>query len=133
LPRENQNNENFNDITGLEFIGLRDNRYVVTLDIEPRHHNVMGAVHGGVLCTLLDTTMARAYFHSLPEETRKGATLEMKVNFLKGVTGGRLTAYGQLIHSTRRTAYVEGYIENETDQIVARASATLMLFEPRNN
>ncbi len=120
--------ENFNDQTGLNFRGFVAEEYVIDLDIEPRHHNAMGFVHGGVLCTLLDTSMARSCFFAHGEEPRAGATLEMKINFLKSTVDGRVSAYGRLVNSTRQTAYVEGRLENEAGELLARASATIMLF-----
>ncbi len=122
-------NNNFNEETALNFRGFVDTYYVIDLDLEPRHHNVMGSVHGGVLCTLLDTAMARSFFHSRPPEKRAGATLEMKINFLKSATTGKITAFGKLVNTTRQTAYVEGHILNEEGQLVAKASATMMRFE----
>lgn len=118
---------NFNDEVALVFRGFIDSRYIIDLEIEPRHHNVMGFIHGGVICTLLDTAMARAFFYSLPPEKRSGATLEMKVNFLKASRAGRITAYGKLVNSTKKTAYVEGHVENAEGQLLAKASATMML------
>lgn len=124
--------KNFNDETSLDFRGFVDDHYVIDLEIEPRHHNVMGFVHGGVLCTLLDTAMARSFFYSSPHEKKKGATLEMKVNFLKASTSGRITAYGKLVNVTKQTAFVEGRVENEEGQLLAKASATMMRYENRN-
>jgi acyl-coenzyme A thioesterase PaaI-like protein len=40
-----------------------------------------------------------------------------------------LAAHGKLINTTRRTAYVEGHVEDEQGQLIAKASATLMLME----
>ena len=125
--------KNFNDEVGLNFRGFVDSDYVIDLEIESRHHNVMGFVHGGVLCTLLDTAMARSFFYSLPHEKKTGATLEMKVNFLKSSAAGKITAYGRLVNSTKQTAYVEGQVENEEGQLLAKASATMMLFENINS
>lgn len=126
----NKQAETFNDIAGLNFIGLIEDSYVIELDIQPWHHNVRGITHGGVICTMLDTAMTRAFLHLLPPEQRHGATLEMKINFLKSSTNGKLTAYGNLVNRTKRTAYVEGYIENEQKVLIAKASATVMLFAP---
>lgn len=125
--------EDFNSVTGLDFIGLVDDSYVINLDVLPRHHNVRGIVHGGVLCTLLDTAMTRAFLHLLPKEQQQGVTLEMNVNFLKATSSGKLTAYGKLINSTRRTAYVEGAVENEAGHLVAKSSATIILLDPSHS
>lgn len=124
--------QNFADETALIMRGIVDDHFVIDLDIEPRHLNFMGFVHGGVFCTLLDTAMARSFFFSSPDEAKRGATLEMKVNFLKTANSGRITAYGKLVNSTKKTAYVEGRIENEDGQLLAKASATMMLFENSN-
>ena len=120
-------NENFNDDVGIKFVGLVDDRYVLELELEKRHRNMMGTVHGGVLCTMLDAAMARAYFATLPQEKVGGATLEMKINFLRPAETGKLTAYATLINSTRRTAFVEGVINNQDGKLIAKASGTMIL------
>jgi uncharacterized protein (TIGR00369 family) len=118
---------NFDDFIGVNMIGFVDDHYVVTLDVEPRHHNPAGIVHGGVLCTLLDTAMAKAFFETLPKEKQSGAALELKINFLRPTVTGKLTAFGKLVNPTRRTAFVEGHILNEAGKLVAKATATLIL------
>ncbi len=132
LPQKIPAAGNFNELAGLEIGNSESGVCAIRLRVEAMHLNVMGTVHGGVICTLLDTAMARACFHSRPTQQRKGATLEMKVNFLKSSCDGELTATGQLISSTRRTAYAEGRVVNESGQLIARASATMMLFESPN-
>lgn len=117
----------FDDFVGIQMIGFVDDSYLVTLEVEPIHLNPVGIVHGGVLCTMLDTAMAKAFFETLPEERRLGAALELKINFLRPTQTGKLTAYGKLINPTRRTAFVEGHIQNEAGKLVAKASATLIL------
>lgn len=119
--------KNFNEDIGLNVVGFVDDKFVIKLDIEKRHLNTMGVVHGGVLCTLLDTAMGAVFFESLHDEQKAGATLEIKINFLKPTIEGNLTAYGILINVSRRTAYVEGYIENQHGKLVAKASATMMI------
>ena len=118
---------NFNEHTGLNIVGFQDEKFVIELEIETRHHNRYGTVHGGVLFTMLDTAMSRAFFDTLPPDQNAGVTLEMKINYLKATDAGKLTAYGSLINKTRRTAFVEGYIENEDGVLVAKATATMML------
>lgn len=114
-------------------LGFDSGEYSVGLDLTPWHLNVMGKVHGGVICTMLDTAMARAYLRNENEVQKMGATLELKTNFIKGVSQGRLVAYGKLISATRRTAYVEGRIVNVSNELIAKASATVILFENNNS
>lgn len=114
---------------GLEPLGFRDEEYTVALDVEPRHLNVGGIVHGGVICSLLDTAMARAWFMRDPAGVLSAGTLEMKVNFLGSARLERILARGRVVHRTRRTVLTEGWVETATGRPLARASATMMIFE----
>ena len=113
---------------GIEPLGFSGEEYAVVLQVQPRHLNIGGIVHGGVLCSLLDTAMARAFFMAETGETLSAATLEMKVNFLASAGGGRLEARAKVAHRTRRTAYVEGRVVDQDGKVIARASATMLVF-----
>ena len=112
---------------GLDPQGFDGDEYVIELLLKPRHLNVGGIVHGGVLCSLLDTTMARSFFMAFGEEL-SAVTLEMKINFLSSAKTGTLTARAKVINRTKRTAFVEGRVENEDGRMVAKASATMMIY-----
>ena len=114
---------------GLEPLGFHGDEYVVALAVEPRHLNIGGIVHGGVVCSLLDTAMARSFFMAHGGEGLSAATLEMKVNFLGSARDGRLEARGRVAHRTRRTAYVEGEVMDAQGRTIARATATMMVFD----
>lgn len=115
---------------GLEPKGFDGDEYVVELVVRPRHLNIGGIVHGGVLCSLLDTAMARAFFMAGGGENLTATTLEMKVNFLGKAREETLVARGRVVHRTRRTAYVEGSIRSsDGDRVIARATATMMVID----
>lgn len=120
----------FNDYVGLVDVGFRDGAYVMELDIGEQHLNRYGYVHGGALFALLDTTMSRVYFNAFPPEDHNGVTLQMNINYLKSAKHGRLTAFGYLVKATRRTAYVEGRIDNAAGDLIARATATMYFIKP---
>ena len=113
-----------------ELIGFRLNsvepgRVVVEMDAEPRHANPMGTVHGGVLCDLADAAMGMAYASSL-DEGETFTTLELKINFLKPVWTGRLTATGRLVKGGHTVGLTECDVVDDKDRLVARASSTCM-------
>lgn len=114
---------------GLEPRGFEGEEYVVELEVRPRHLNVGGIVHGGVICSLLDTAMARSWFMRDASGVLSAATLEMKVNFLGSARQERVVARGRVVHRTRRTVLVEGRVDTAAGRAVARATATMMLFE----
>lgn len=115
----------FNEHVGLVDVGLQDEVYVMELVLGLQHLNRYGYAHGGALFTLLDTAMSRAYFDTFPNDENAGVTLEMKINYLKSVREGKLTAVASVANATRRTAYVEGRIENEAGELIAKATGTM--------
>lgn len=92
------------------------------------HYNPLGTVHGGVLSTLLDSAMACAIHTLLP---RSGAytTLELKVNFVRPVTGetGRIRTEGRVLHMGSRVATAEGRILDAQGKLYAHGSTTCLL------
>jgi uncharacterized protein (TIGR00369 family) len=76
-------------------IEVEPGRAVMALEAGERHANPMGTLHGGVLCDLADAAMGMAYAATL-DEGETFTTLELKINFLKPVRTGRLTAVGHV-------------------------------------
>ena len=88
-----------------------------------RHHNPMGTVHGGILCTLADSAMGMAFASTLqPGETF--TTLEMKINFLRPVFEGDLFAEAKVVHRGRSIGMVECDVATEDGKLLARAVST---------
>lgn len=114
----------FNALLGMELIGEEAGGYRVALAVGPQHLNGAGGVHGGVYLGLLDTAMARACRAGQPEDAY-WPTLEMKVNFLRSVSGGRIIASGNVVKRGRSTCYVEGELRCDQGRLLARGSATL--------
>jgi uncharacterized protein (TIGR00369 family) len=100
-------------------------RVVMELEVGPQHANPMGTVHGGILCDLADAAMGMAYASSL-DEGETFTTLELRINFLKPVWSGRLTAVGRLVKGGRTVGLVECDIHDDKDRLIARASSTCM-------
>ena len=93
-------------------------------------YNPLGTVHGGTVCTLLDTVTACAMHTTLPEGV--GFTsVEIKVNYLKAVTAasGPLTAVGSVVRAGPRIGFTEGKVTDASGNLVATATSTLLIFE----
>ena len=112
-------------LIGFSLAAVEAGRAIVRLDAGPRHANPMGTVHGGVLCDIADAAMGIAYAAGL-EEGETFTTLELKINFLKPVRAGALTATGRVVKSGRTIGLVECDITDEEQRLVARASSTCM-------
>jgi uncharacterized protein (TIGR00369 family) len=113
------------DLIGFTLTAIEPGRAVVAFDAGPRHANPMGTVHGGILCDIADAAMGMAYAASL-DDGETFTTLELKINFLKPVRTGRLTATGRLIKGGRTVGLLECDVTDDKDRLVARASSTFL-------
>jgi uncharacterized protein (TIGR00369 family) len=112
-------------LIGFTLAAVEPGRAVMTLEAGPQHANPMGTLHGGVFCDLADAAMGMAYASSL-DEGETFTTLELKINFLKPVWTGRLTATGRVVKGGHTVGLVECDVHDDKDRLVARASSTCM-------
>jgi uncharacterized protein (TIGR00369 family) len=112
-------------LIGFHIVAVEPGQAVMTMEAGPQHANPMGTLHGGILCDLADATMGMAYASSL-DEGETFTTLELKINFLKPVWTGRLTATGRLVKGGQTVGLVECDVVDAKDRLVARASSTCM-------
>jgi len=92
-------------------------------------YNPIGVVHGGLVCTLLDTVAGCAVHTTLPAGMAY-TSIEIKVNYLRAVhaTSGPLTAIGRVTKPGRRVAFAEGEVLDAQGRAVATASSSLLVF-----
>lgn len=88
--------------------------------------NPLGLVHGGLLCTLLDSAMGVAVQSTQPVG-HGYATIELKVSFLKPVTfdGTGLEARGRVLRVGRRVAFAEAHAFDGQGALVGHATSSL--------
>lgn len=94
-------------------------------------HNRIGMVHGGLVCTLLDTVTGCAVHTTLPAGTAH-TSLEIKVSCLRAISldTGPLTAHGWVTRAGRRAAFVEGDVRDASGKVLATASSTCLVTTP---
>ena len=112
-------------LIGFEVEQVEGGESTLWMDVEERHANPMGTVHGGIICDLADAAMGTAYFSTL-EEGESFTTLELKINFLRPFWTGRLTARGRVVSRGRTIGMAECDVEDADGRLIARASATCM-------
>ena len=102
---------------------------VFTVDPHESHYNPIGTVHGGLVCTLLDSVAGCAAQSTLPKGMAY-TSLEIKVSYLRPVlaTSGRLTATGIVTKPGKRAAFVDATVTDAAGKLVATASSTLLVF-----
>ena len=97
-----------------------------------KHYNPLGSVHGGWTATLLDSCVGCAV-HTLLPPGKAYTTLELKVNFVKGLSEQvpLVRAIGDVIHSGSRVATAEGRLVGPDGTLFAHATTTCLIFDAR--
>jgi uncharacterized protein (TIGR00369 family) len=113
-------------LVGLVFTEIEPGRAVFTLQVEERHYNPLGTLHGGIYTDLADAAMGWAYAVTLGEG-ESFTTVELKINFLRAVKAGMfLTAEAKVVKAGSTIAYVECEVRDEQGRLVAKAASTCM-------
>jgi len=95
----------------------------VELNCGPHLHNPMQRVHGGAIAALADAAMGIAFGRTLLDK-EDFSTIEMKVNFLRPVKGGLITAEAKVLERGLRIGFVECTIKNAKGKRVATGTCT---------
>ncbi len=112
---------------GLEFVLDEQGQAVAHFTARDVHQGYDNIMHGGLVSTLLDESMAKVLsLHDI-----KAVTAEMKTRFKKPVwIGEQLKITGIFKDRHGKLLFTEAYLENEDKKIIARAEAKFM--EVRN-
>lgn len=87
----------FNDMVGIRWVSWTDGEAVAEVELRPELLNRSGSLHGGVMCTLLDTVCARAgCWMPAGQVQRRCTTVSLTTNFLRGASSGVIRATGRL-------------------------------------
>jgi uncharacterized protein (TIGR00369 family) len=112
-------------LIGFRITSVEAGRVQVELEAGPQHSSPPGTLHGGVLCDIADAAMGMALF-SLLEDGRAFATVELKINFLKPVWAGLLTAVGTVVKQGRTISLCQCDVTDADGSLVAHATCTQM-------
>lgn len=112
-------------LVGFRMTRIEPGRATFELDVGPQHASPLGTLHGGILCDVADAAMGCAYA-SLLGEGESFTTLEVKINFLKPVWEGTLTAVGEVVKAGRTVGLVAANVTDAGGSLVAHATSTCM-------
>ncbi len=120
-PASNQ----FHIAVGIEPVEFHEDGATLRLAVSEKHLNVDGVVHGGAIFTLADSALGYGISKVLG---KRCTTAEMKVNYLRPVTDGVMTARSRIIRDGRRLVVARAEVYCAGSQ-VAEALATFAVLE----
>ena len=108
----------------MQLLGVRrefshDGRARLVVDPRPELENVIQAMHGGVVATLVDVVMASAAVSKIGF-TRTAVTLNLNTAYLQPGRG-RLTADGVVLDTCDEVVQCQAIVTDESGRTVARA------------
>ncbi|ADB53233.1 PaaI family thioesterase [Conexibacter woesei] len=94
-------------------------------------YNPIGLVHGGLVCTLLDSVVGCAVQTQLPAGTGY-ASIELKVSYVRPIHAdtGEVLSRGWVTKPGRRVAFAEGDVRDRDGKLLASASSSLLVIPP---
>ncbi|HDZ22998.1 MAG TPA: PaaI family thioesterase [Desulfobacteraceae bacterium] len=98
------------------------------LEVQQKHFQPYGLVHGGVCASILDAAAFWAVYACF-EDVVGLTTVEIKVNYLAPVKEGRLIAKGRCIKAGKSIGLGDATIEDDKGRLVAHGTSTLMVID----
>lgn len=107
---------------------LHKDGITIACDLRPELMNGSGVLHGGVTATLADVAVGMALARHLGRP-RAAATVEMKINYLRPVAHGKVTARAHLVKVGARLCCGRVEIFDAQKRPVAAALITYMILD----
>jgi uncharacterized protein (TIGR00369 family) len=108
---------------GFELESASRGRAVLRLEAKARHKQLNNVVHGGILAALADTAGAIAAYTTVAKGVAL-ATIELKINYIEGVPGGRVRAEARVLRTGRNFVVTECEIFDGKGMLDAKALLT---------
>ena len=107
-------------------VRLDDDQAHIDLPYNATLDNGAGAIHGGILCVLVDT----AAWYAVAQKTDAWpATIELQARFLEPATAADLTASARVVRVGKRLAVADVQVTTADGRRIATGTATFSLGE----
>ena len=115
----------FIKLMGLKVLELDWGVAKLAIELDTKHLQPFGMVHGGVCASLVDAAAFWAVATQI--EAKEGlTTTEMKLNYLAPKQHGRLIGYGRALKTGRTLCLGETRVEDEEGRLIAHGTAGFM-------
>jgi uncharacterized protein (TIGR00369 family) len=126
MPGPLDEHGNFADLIGYRLSAWRQDEAEISLEVDARHMNRGGRLHGGVLATVIDAACGFAgSYEAPPGQGRRAMTLALSTQFIGPVPlGTRLIASARRSGGGRRIFFSTCEVRDADGRLVATGSAT---------
>ena len=118
----------FHSLLGYRKVSWEEDEAVLELELQPRHLNLGGVIHGGVLTSLLDIVLAQAgTYCPYPGRMRKAITLSLTTTFTGQCSGGTIRVTGRKRAGGTRIFNSTGEVHDDKGSLLAIAEGTFRI------
>ncbi len=114
---------------GIRWVRVTLDEVVAEWDVEQKHTQAYGIVHGGVHCGVVESVASVGAAINAMARGQSVVGLENHTSFIRAVRGGRLRAVGKPVTRGRTTQVWEVAISDEAGKIVAQGSVRLLCLD----
>jgi len=115
-------------LLSMEIVSLENGSSVLRIDVQKKHLQPYGIVHGGVYSSMIDAASFWASYTEI-DEFLALTTVEMKLNYLSPAAGGMFMARGKVIKTGKTICLAEAVISDEGERLLAHGTATMMVLD----
>ena len=126
--------QHFMKLVGFNLIVIKPGRTEGWMNIEQRHLQQTGLVHGGLITTVADIVAGLAAYSVVPA-THHVVTGEIKVSFFSPGRGTRLTAAGWVVKQGMKINFCEAEVwaeNNSQRKLIAKATTSMIVIPPKD-
>lgn len=116
-------NNPFWSLLGMEIIGIKKGWAKIRLPFTKKLTNGIGVAHGGAIFSPADSAVGMALI-GLTARDESISTLEMKINYLKPLSGGEIIAEAKIVHRGTMTAIGDVEVRDGDGNLIAKGLAT---------
>ena len=106
-----------------EILEIAPGHVKLAIEVSPECLNLYGNAHGGFLFSLCDMAAGMStYAYEILNVTQSG-----NIQFLRGVSAGRICVESNAVHKGRKTVVNQVQITDEQNRLIATATMTMFL------
>jgi uncharacterized protein (TIGR00369 family) len=125
----NARRDGWNFAMGLHLIRATADEVIAQIEIDHRHHQAYGIVHGGVYSGLIETVSSVGAAIWAWRNRQSVVGVENNTSFLSAVRGGKIFATARPLMRGRRTQVWEAKVTDGADRLVAHGKVRLISLE----
>ena len=119
------NTDDFHGQVGIELLEWREGFARIALDVETKHLNRSGILHGGVLLTMLDEVGALCGIYSSERSARRSSvTIDLDCRFVGQTRNGRVFGTGELVGHGNSIYFTRTQVADVNGRVLAYGASS---------